>query len=116
MAEMQRFLNIGENGIETLSDDLSAISETLTTWLSTPEGSRPGYPTWGHPLNALKFENIDVNLAVMAEILLLRKLTQDLPEITVRGITVTEGTIDSARLNIALPVGLLSVPLQGGAI
>lgn len=95
--EFQRALSTNDRGAIILEGD-DATAENIKTWLETPVGSVPGQPEWGHTLEDIEFEPMDDEFPIIVEMIVAKKLKQDLPRINLRGIRVESTGIDSATL------------------
>lgn len=86
-------------------ENSTALDDRIQEWLETPEGTVADMPWWGNNLSALKHEPIGVNLQVIAEMRIARKLPVDVKNIDVRGIRVEAVEIDLIRVIIQYQLG-----------
>ena len=85
--------------------DARALEDRIQEWLETPEGTVADMPWWGNRLAYLKHEPQGVNLQVMAEMTIARKLSSDVRNLQMRGILVENMEIDMIRVVIDYQLG-----------
>ena len=86
-----------------IHDDLGAMGQRVAEWLDTPEGTVADMPGWGHPFYLFKHEPESDDLNVMAEMALYEKLTTDIKDLDLRGVSVSFSEID--RMDVAIKIG-----------
>ena len=81
-----------------------ALNDRITEWFETPMGTIADLPSWGHALGAFAHEPLSVNLEVMMEAQIVKKLSSDCG-IPISGIRVNFLDIDLCRILILYSSG-----------
>ena len=77
----------------------SGVAHEVEFWTSTPEGSIPGKPGWGHPNNQFVHDPVSADMAVAIKMANLAKISQDLPQVEIKGI-VCEPSPESSHYDL----------------
>ena len=92
---------------------------TLAPWVNelpngwdTPEGTVADMPSWGHPFYMFKHEPESDDLNVMAEMALYEKLTADIKDLDLRGLSICFSEIDRMDVAIKLGEGILKKQVE----
>lgn len=109
--ELEYRLELGQSGIRQI-DGAEGLNNRIREWLSTPEGTMADKPRWGHPLRPFQFDPPSQVLAVELELSLVRKIRQDVADVTIRGIGVTINEIDRITLIILHELGIFREELN----
>ena len=88
-------------------EDGGAMGQRVLEWLATPEGTVADLPAWGNPLSSFKFEPDSPDLQVMAEMAIMEKITEDIENIDILGVSVEFPEIDRVDLVIEYGEGFL---------
>lgn len=88
--------------------DGEALTDRISEWLETPEGTIADIPWWGNRLMGLKHEPQGVNLQVFAEMMIAEKLPLDVKNLELSGVSVESVEIDRVNVVIACKVGKFS--------
>lgn len=109
MKEIDHLMTLETNGLKEYGGELQSKASQLREWLDTPVGSVYGRPSWGCILHQFKHQPMDsIREQVNVECRLLQKLSQDLPNLRITGISYVPRTIDWAQLIIKLPEGTIN--------
>lgn len=81
-------------------EDGNAMGQRILEWLGTPAGTLADLPEWGNPLASFKFEPTSPDLQVVAEMAILEKITEDIEDIDIQGVSVEFPEIDRVDLVI----------------
>lgn len=81
-------------------DDGKALTDRISEWLETPQGTVADLPGWGHNLAALKHEPQGVNLNVLAEMSIAVKMPQDIENLVIQDIIIEFMEIDLCKITI----------------
>jgi len=87
-------------------DDDEALSDRISEWLETPQGTVADLPAWGHNLSALKHEPQGVNFEVVAEMSITAKMPQDIADLIIMGVDVKYADIDLFYVSIRHRLGI----------
>ncbi|CAB5618481.1 MULTISPECIES: hypothetical protein [Enterobacteriaceae] len=102
--EIDPLLTLELSGVKTYASQEEAWAARLYEWLNTPVGQVYGNPSWGNILPEFKHEPTNqTHIQIAIEARLLVKLTVDLPDVPIRGISVREGS-DMDMLTIAIQI------------
>ncbi len=88
-------------------DDGEAMNQRILEWLDTPEGTVADMPDWGSPLLRFKHEPDSPSIQVMAEMLIFRRLSEDVKGIDIRAVSVQFPEIDLMQISIVHGTGFL---------
>lgn len=91
-----------------------AMDERIREWLETPEGTEAHNPSWGHNLEAFKFDPLNENLAILIEMAISRKLPIDVNDIILNGVNVEVINVDLCRIDVLHQFGLSSLEMNWG--
>lgn len=80
--------------------DGDALSDRITEWLATPQGTVADNPSWGHNLNGFKFDPQSPNMEVEIEMAIVQKITQDIKDLVFLGVGVEFLDIDYFKVVI----------------
>lgn len=99
------FLELTATGIKRLESTEEA-EQLLSYWLSNPAGSLWGRPEWGHPFESKKFmSNSSSDELKVLEMMAVRKLRRDIPQIRISGILGSFSEDDLLNLTIIYEKG-----------
>lgn len=111
--ELEYQLALAQNGIKQMSGQ-EGMNNRIREWLATPEGTMADKPRWGHNLRGYQFDPPGPILAIEMELSVVRKLRQDVADVTVRGIALEIDDIDRINLVIIHDYGVFNeqIPLK----
>ena len=110
MQEIDHLMTLNTSGVKTYKSAVEALAERFREWLNTPVGSIWGNPGWGNILGEFQHEPTSLShVQVAIENRLLAKLKVDLPEVSIKSITVSEIEFDYIQVVISIPEGSLLV-------
>lgn len=98
--EIDRLIGLNPSTEVKKYDDDDALQERIREWLETPQGTLADLPAWGHNLSAMKHEPQGVNLEVMVEMSITRKMPQDIDNLVISGVRVEFEEIDLCKVSI----------------
>lgn len=100
--EIDALLTLDLSGVKTYGTEEDVYAARLYEWLNTFQGDIYGDPAWGNILPQFKHEPTQYTYVQVAiEARLLTKVKEDLPDVPVSGITVSEGDdIDYLKVSI----------------
>jgi len=88
MKELDYLITLSAGGVQSHIDG-AAQNNNITEWFDTPQGSIADYPAWGHNLGAFRFEpDNSEDVAVMLEMSIVEKLTQDVVGVQIYSIRI----------------------------
>ena len=105
--ELGYLLGTSYSGI-SVYEGSEAKAQKVMDWLVNPEGSIADNPAWGNPLHLLKFEPIDSDLDVIAELMIAEKLERDI-DINITSVKVEYISIDEIKISISDTEGQISM-------
>lgn len=107
-SEIDYLMGLTSTGLKTYSTELDAKAAMLQEWIDTPVGSVYGMPGWGNILSEFKHDPIgSSHVQVALESRLLRKLSEDLPALNIKGILFTGQDFDLGVIEIRIPEGTI---------
>lgn len=111
--ELEYRLAVGQGGIVQLAG-LDGMNNRIREWLATPEGTMADKPRWGHNLRQFQFDPPGPIMAIEMELSVVRKIRQDVADVTVRAIGITIDDIDLINLTIIHDMGIFreQIPLK----
>ena len=111
--ELEHQLSLAQSGIQQMNGT-DGMNNRIREWLATPEGTMAEKPRWGHNLRGYQFDPPGPMMAIEIEMSLVRKIRQDVRDLTIRGISVEVTEIDMINLFIIHDNGIFKdeIPLQ----
>lgn len=109
--EMNHLMDMDSKGIE-LYNDGRALSDRISEWLSTPQGTVADHPAWGNNLFAFQHEPPGTTLNVMLEMSIIEKLPIDIRDLLILGISAEFEEIDYAVITIRHQLGTYTGELR----
>lgn len=103
--ELEYRLALDQSGIRQLTG-VEGLNNRIREWLATPEGTMADKPRWGHNLRAFQFDPPSDLLAIEIELSVVRKIRQDVADVTIRRIGVEINEIDLITLTIYHAMGV----------
>lgn len=102
--EIDPLLTLELSGVKTHNNQQEAWAARLYEWFNTFQGEIYGDPAWGNILPRFKHEPTNLShIQIVIEAQLLAKLTVDLPDVPISGISVREGSdMDMLRVSIQI--------------
>ncbi|EFL7402742.1 hypothetical protein VT15_004435 [Escherichia coli] len=102
--EIDPLLTLELSGVKTYESQEEAWGARLYEWLNTYQGEVYGDPSWGNVLPQFKHEPTNLShVQIAVEAMLLQKLTVDLPDIPISGLSVDEGdAFDKLKISIRI--------------
>ncbi|QED79219.1 hypothetical protein FTV91_26625 (plasmid) [Escherichia coli] len=102
--EIDPLLTLELSGVKTYESREEAWGARLYEWLNTYQGEVYGDPSWGNVLPQFKHEPTNLShVQIAVEAMLLQKLTVDLPDIPISGLSVAEGdAFDKLKISIRI--------------
>ena len=85
--EIDFLFNTNQNGFLVYEGE-AAATHRLENWISTPQGSLYGRPSWGHTLSQFLHDTPTETLSMVIESVLVEDLLRDLPDIQLRWVRV----------------------------
>lgn len=103
--ELDHFLDIDESGVREYSI-VEGLNNRIEEWFMTPMHTVADNPGWGHNLRPYWHDPQSQLLAIQIEMAIVRKLPQDVRDVTVRRVSASFPSIDKCLIEIWHDLGV----------
>lgn len=103
--EIDHYLALDEKGVREYSV-VDGLNNRVEEWFMTPMNTVADNPSWGHNLRPYWYDPQSQLLVIQIEMAIVRKLPQDVRDVTIRRVRVEFPEVDKCLIEIWHDLGI----------